>query len=110
MKPHSPKPKYRIGTLFSCVPRIIPSDKFSFALIIRRQLLEIKGGDWSFGPQWYYDLILFNEEVQRVVEVDLDELIKCGIMEVISEGPDELQEATKKKNKRNTASNQSWKD
>ena len=97
----TPKPKYKIGTLFSCVPRVIPSDHFSFAMIIKRQVMEIKGGDWSFGPQWYYDLILFSEECHRVVETDLDELIKCGIMKIISEGHDEIQEGPKKENRRN---------
>jgi hypothetical protein len=106
----APKPKYKLGTLFSCVPRVIPSDKFSFALIIKRQMMEIKGGDWSFGPQWYYDLVLFNEETQRVVEVDLDELIRCGIMEIISEGHDEIQKATKRKNKQNLSPPKNWKD
>ncbi len=72
--------------------------------------MEIKGGDWSFGPQWYYDLILFNEENTRVAEIDLDELINCGIMEIISEGPDELQEATKEENKGNKSKPKDWKD
>ena len=94
----APKPKYKVGTLFSCVPRVIPSDHFSFAMILKRQVMEIKGGDWSFGPQWYYDLVLFSEETHRVVETDLDELIRSGIMTIISEGHDELQEATKEKN------------
>lgn len=85
-----PSPKYKVGTLLSCVPRVIPNDRFSFAMILRRKIMEIKGGDWSFGPQWYYDLILFNEETHRVVETDLDELINSGIMKIISEGPDEL--------------------
>ena len=93
------EPKYKVGTLFSCVPRVIPSDHFSFALITKRKRMEIKGGDWSFGPQWYYDLILFNEEKHRVVEGDLDELIKCGIMEIISEGHDEISKTTDGKNK-----------
>jgi len=35
-------------------------------------------------------MILFNEEKHRVAEIDLDELISCGIMEIISEGHDEL--------------------
>jgi len=96
----TPKPKYKIGTLFSCVPRVIPSNHFSFAMIVKRQVMEIKGGDWSFGPQWYYDLILFNEENHRVVETDLDELIKCGIMKIISEGHDEIQKGLKKENRR----------
>jgi hypothetical protein len=61
--------------------------------------MEIKGGDWSFGPQWYYDLILFNEENTRVAEIDLDELISCGIMEIISEGHDELQNTTEEENR-----------
>ena len=91
-----PHPKYKIGTLFSCVPRVIPSDNFSFAMILKRQVMEIKGGDWSFGPQWYYDLILFNEEKHRVVETDLDELISCGIMTIISEGHDEVQRSVNK--------------
>jgi|TARA_E500000305_G_scaffold69486_1_gene55506 hypothetical protein len=86
----TPKPKYKVGTLFSCVPRVIPSDHFSFAMILRRRVMEIKGGDWSFGPQWYYDLILFSEEIHRVVETDLDELIESGIMTIISEGHDEI--------------------
>tara|TARA_R110000824_G_scaffold154105_4_gene326035 strand:- start:275 stop:514 length:240 start_codon:yes stop_codon:yes gene_type:complete len=72
-------------------------------MIIKRQILEISGGDWSFGPQWYYDMILFNEETHRVVESDLDELVECGIMEIISEGHDELQKDIKKKNKGHTA-------
>ena len=72
--------------------------------------MEIKGGDWSFGPQWYYDLILFNEENTRVAEIDLDELINSGIMEIISEGHDELQEAAKKKNKRSRPKPKDWKD
>ena len=72
--------------------------------------MEIKGGDWSFGPQWYYDLILFNEENTRVAEIDLDELINSGIMEIISEGHDELQEAAKKKNKKNRPKPKDWKD
>ena len=84
------EPKYKIGTLLSCIPRVIPSNNFTFAIIIKRQIMEIQGGDWSFGPQWYYDLILFNEEKHRVVESDLDELIRCGIMEVISEGHNEV--------------------
>ena len=72
--------------------------------------MEVKGGDWSFGPQWYYDLILFSEENTRVAEIDLDELIKSGIMEIISEGHDELQEAVEKKNKRNKPKPKDWKD
>ena len=72
--------------------------------------MEIKGGDWSFGPQWYYDLILFNEENTRVAEIDLDELINSGIMEIISEGHDELQEAAKEENKRNKSKPKDWKD
>ena len=72
--------------------------------------MEVKGGDWSFGPQWYYDLILFNEENTRVAEIDLDELINSGIMEIISEGHDELQEAVEKKNKRNKPKPKDWKD
>ena len=61
--------------------------------------MEVKGGDWSFGPQWYYDLILFNEENTRVAEIDLDELINCGIMEIISEGHDEIQDRTQEENR-----------
>ena len=72
--------------------------------------MEIKGGDWSFGPQWYYDLILFNEENTRVAEIDLDELINSGIMEIISEGHDELQEAVEEKNKRSRPKPKDWKD
>ena len=72
--------------------------------------MEVKGGDWSFGPQWYYDLILFSEENTRVAEIDLDELINSGIMEIISEGHDELQEAAKKKNKRSRPKPKDWKD
>ena len=92
-----PKPKYKVGTLLSCVPRVIPNNNFTFGIIIKRQIMEIKGGDWSFGPQWYYDLILFNEEKHRVVEIDLDELISCGIMEIISEGPNELSKQASQK-------------
>jgi len=92
-----PKPKYKVGTLLSCVPRVIPNNNFTFGIIITRRVMEIKGGDWSFGPQWYYDLILFNEEKHRVAEIDLDELISCGIMEIISEGPDELPKQTSQK-------------
>ena len=92
-----PKPKYKVGTLLSCVPRVIPNNNFTFGIIITRRVMEIKGGDWSFGPQWYYDLILFNEEKHRVAEIDLDELISCGIMEIISEGPDELPQQTSQK-------------
>ena len=84
------KPKYKVGTLLSCVPRVIPNNNFTFGIIITRHIMEIKGDDWSFGPQWYYDLILFNEENTRVAEIDLDELINCCIMEIISEGHDEL--------------------
>tara|TARA_R110000824_G_scaffold182425_2_gene363277 strand:+ start:3121 stop:3336 length:216 start_codon:yes stop_codon:yes gene_type:complete len=69
---------------------VLPNNRFTFGLIVKREVMEIKGGDWSFGPQWYYDLILFNEENHRVAEIDLDELISCGIMEIISEGHDEL--------------------
>jgi len=94
-----PKPKYKVGTLLSCVPRVLPNNRFTFGIIVKRQVMEVKGGDWSFGPQWYYDLILFNEENHRVAEIDLDELISCGIMEIISEGHDELQGRTEKKNK-----------
>ena len=72
--------------------------------------MEVKGGDWSFGPQWYYDLILFNEENTRVAEIDLDELISCGIMEIISEGHDELQETTEEENKENKSKSKDWKD
>ena len=72
--------------------------------------MEVKGGDWSFGPQWYYDLILFSEENTRVAEIDLDELINSGIMEIISEGHDELQEAVKEKNKRSKSKSKDWKD
>ena len=79
-------------------------------MIVDRQIMEVKGGDWSFGPQWYYDLILFNEENTRVAEIDLDELINSGIMEIISEGHDELQEAAKKKNKRSRPKPKDWKD
>ena len=96
----APKPKYKVGTLLSCVPRVIPNNKFTFGIIIKRQIIEIKGGDWSFGPQWYYDLILFNEEDHRVAEIDLDELISCGIIELISEGHDEVQDRTEEANKR----------
>ena len=96
----APKPKYKVGTLLSCVPRVIPNNKFTFGIIIKRQIMEIKGGDWSFGPQWYYDLILFNEEDHRVAEIDLDELISCGIIELISEGHDEVQDRTEEANKR----------
>ena len=92
-----PKPKYQVGTLLSCVPRVIPNNNFTFGIIITRCVMEIKGGDWSFGPQWYYDLILFNEEKHRIAEIDLDELISCGIMEIISEGPDELPKQTSQK-------------
>jgi len=99
-----PEPKYKVGTLLSCVPRIIPNNRFTVGIIVGRQVMEIKGGDWSFGPQWYYDLILFNEENTRVAEIDLDELISCGIMEIISEGHDELQDRSKEKN-RNTLPN-----
>ena len=106
----APKPKYKVGTLLSCVPRVIPNNKFTVGMIVDRQIMEIKGGDWSFGPQWYYDLILFSEENTRVAEIDLDELISCGIMEIISEGPDELQEATKEENKRNKSKPKDWKD
>ena len=90
----APKPKYKVGTLLSCVPRHIPSDRFTVGIIVDRQIMEVKGGDWSFGPQWYYDLILFSEENTRVAEIDLDELISCGIMEIISEGHDELPQQT----------------
>ena len=90
----TPKPKYKVGTLLSCVPRHIPSDRFTVGIIVDRQIMEVRGGDWSFGPQWYYDLILFNEEKHRVAEIDLDELISCGIMEIISEGHDELPQQT----------------
>jgi hypothetical protein len=72
--------------------------------------MEIKGGDWSFGPQWYYDLILFNEENTRVAEIDLDELINSGIMEIISEGHDELQEAVEEENKKTRPKPKDWKD
>ena len=92
-----PKPKYKVGTLLSCVPRVIPNNNFTFGIIITRRVMEIKGADWSFGPQWYYDLILFNEEKHRVAEIDLDELISCGIMEIISEGPDELSKQASQK-------------
>ena len=105
-----PNPKYKVGTLLSCVPRVIPNNRFTVGMIVHRQIMEIKGGDWSFGPQWYYDLILFNEENTRVAEIDLDELISCGIMEIISEGPDELQETTKEENKRNKSKPKDWKD
>ena len=105
-----PKPKYKVGTLLSCVPRVIPNNRFTVGMIVDRQIMEVKGGDWSFGPQWYYDLILFNEENTRVAEIDLDELINCGIMEIISEGPDELQEATKEENKGNKSKPKDWKD
>ena len=105
-----PKPKYKVGTLLSCVPRVLPNNRFTFGLIVKREIMEIKGGDWSFGPQWYYDLILFNEENHRVAEIDLDELISCGIMEIISEGHDELQEAIKEENKRNKSISKNWKD
>ena len=105
-----PNPKYKVGTLLSCVPRVIPNNRFTVGMIVHRQIMEIKGGDWSFGPQWYYDLILFNEENTRVAEIDLDELINCGIMEIISEGPDELQEATKEENKGNKSKPKDWKD
>ena len=105
-----PKPKYKVGTLLSCVPRVIPNNRFTVGIIVDRQIMEVKGGDWSFGPQWYYDLILFNEENTRVAEIDLDELINCGIMEIISEGHDELQEAIKEKNKRNKPISKNWKD
>ena len=93
----APKPKYKVGTLLSCIPRVIPNNNFTFGIIITRRIMEIKGGDWSFGPQWYYDLILFNEEKHRVAEIDLDELISCGIMEIISEGPDELSKQASQK-------------
>ena len=96
----APKPKYKVGTLLACIARHIPSDRFTVGIIVDRQIMEVKGGDWSFGPQWYYDLILFSEENTRVAEIDLDELINSGIMEIISEGHDELQEAAKEKNKR----------
>ena len=72
--------------------------------------MEIKGGDWSFGPQWYYDLILFSEENTRVAEIDLDELINSGIMEIISEGHNELQEAVEEENKKNKSKPKNWKD
>ena len=72
--------------------------------------MEVRGGDWSFGPQWYYDLILFSEENTRVAEIDLDELINSGIMEIISEGHNELQEAIKEENKRNKSKPKDWKD
>ena len=72
--------------------------------------MEIKGGDWSFGPQWYYDLILFSEENTRVAEIDLDELINSGIMEIISEGHDELQETAEEENKRSRPKPKDWKD
>jgi hypothetical protein len=104
------KPKYKVGTLFSCVPRAIPSNRFTFAMILKRQVMEVKGTDWSFGPQWYYDLILFNEETHRIVETDLDEFVKTGIMQIISEGPDEIQETTKEQNKRNPPWHRDWKD
>tara|TARA_R110002072_G_scaffold244805_1_gene404143 strand:+ start:101 stop:340 length:240 start_codon:yes stop_codon:yes gene_type:complete len=68
-------------------------------MIVHRRIMEVKGGDWSFGPQWYYDLILFNEENTRVAEIDLDELINCGIMEIISEGHDEIQDRTQEENR-----------
>ena len=106
----TPKPKYKVGTLLSCVPRHIPSDRFTVGIIVDRQIMEVRGGDWSFGPQWYYDLILFSEENTRVAEIDLDELINCGIMEIISEGPDELQETIKEENKRNKPKPEDWKD
>lgn len=92
-----PEPKYKVGTLLSCVPRVIPNNNFTFGVIVAKCIMEIKGGDWSFGPQWYYDLILFNEEKHRVAEIDLDELISCGIMEIISEGPDELSKQASQK-------------
>ena len=95
----APKPKYKVGTLLSCVPRVIPNNRFTVGIIVDRQVMEIKGGDWSFGPQWYYDLILFNEENTRVAEIDLDELINCGIMEIISEGHDEIQDRTQEENR-----------
>ena len=66
----APKPKYKVGTLLSCVPRVIPNNISLPLDIVDRQIMEIKGGDWSFGPQWYYDLILFNEENTRVAEID----------------------------------------
>ena len=72
--------------------------------------MEVKGGDWSFGPQWYYDLILFNEETHRMVETDLDEFVGSGIMKVISEGHDEIHETTKKQNKRGSPRVKNWKN
>jgi len=50
-----PEPKYKVGTLLSCVPRVIPNNNFTFGIIVAKCVMEIKGGDWSFGPQWYYD-------------------------------------------------------
>jgi hypothetical protein len=97
----APKPKYKVGTLISCIPRVIPSKKFTIGIIVNRLIMEIKGGDWSFGPQWYYDLILFSEEATRVAEMDLDELLNCGIMEIISEGYDELSSNVEEENTEN---------
>ncbi len=106
----APKPKYKVGTLLSCVPRVIPNNRYTVGMIVDRQIMEIKGGDWSFGPQWYYDLILFNEEKHRVAEIDLDELISCGIMEIISEGHDELPDTIKEENRKPLPDDKSWKN
>jgi hypothetical protein len=106
----APKPKYKVGTLLSCIPRVIPNNRFTVGIIVDRHIMEIKGGDWSFGPQWYYDLILFSEENTRVAEIDLDELINSGIMEIIAEGHDELQETTEEENKKYKSKSEDWKD